>query len=205
MPRIIRAIVGLVLAIPAGWGTFAPEDEPASPRSMLLGGVSYQARQELVRQGDKAVIRTSVLAFEPGTDKSRWSVNLHDLPPRADGKPQSVSIRPILDGVLVIVNRCPIFVDPSDHRSERLAGWEVPGKSCEVHRKALIEDLVPIRYGLIRPPSWLYEGRKEFPHAYTSYLGGCVVRESKRALVGYCPECREAERAAVAAHRDDRN
>ena len=67
---------------------------------------------------------------------------------------------------------------------------------CEVHHQQLIEDKVPIAYGLFDWPKDFELARTRFPHAWSCVRGcGCVVQEEKQALVLYCPQCREAEKA----------
>ena len=69
-----------------------------------------------------------------------------------------------------------------------------PGAVCEVHNIPLQEGVVPITYGLIRPTGEETEARRKlFPHAWSSYHDGCVVKEAKWARVSFCPECRKAE------------
>jgi hypothetical protein len=76
-----------------------------------------------------------------------------------------------------------------------------PGKICEVHNIPLQEDVVPIRYGLIRPTAAEIEAcRKLFPHAASWYQGGCVVKKATGARVSFCPKCRKAEAAWQANH-----
>lgn len=65
---------------------------------------------------------------------------------------------------------------------------------CEIHAQPLREGMVPIRYGRPKYNLKEVEARREmFPHANSTYRGGCVVRDAKRARVTYCPECRKAE------------
>lgn len=69
-----------------------------------------------------------------------------------------------------------------------------PGAVCKVHNIPLQNGVVPIEYGLTRFTEEDLEAESNlFPHANSTYLGGCVVRDAKRARVSFCPECRKAE------------
>jgi len=205
MPWIHRAIVTSVLAVLAGWGVVALADEPGSPKPVLLGGVLYSVRPEVVREGDRTVVRTSVLAIEPGTAKPSWTANLRDVPASSDGKPPTASLRPIHKGLVVTVNQFASFIEPASRSVEPLLTTGETKQECEVHHKALIDDLVAVHYGLLGVQPWYRDAWKQFPHAATGCGGGCIVGPDspKRGLVRYCPECREVERAVLAAHRDD--
>jgi hypothetical protein len=76
-----------------------------------------------------------------------------------------------------------------------------PGGMCELHGRPLVEDVLRIEYGLIKPSAEWREARQEqFPHARSRYLGGCVEKPVTRARVSYCPECRRAEANWRATH-----
>jgi hypothetical protein len=70
-----------------------------------------------------------------------------------------------------------------------------PSKICEIHNIPLEEDVIPISYGYIELPTAgeIETRQKLFPHAWSSYNGGCVIEEAKQARVSFCPECRKAE------------
>jgi hypothetical protein len=70
--------------------------------------------------------------------------------------------------------------------------------SCSLHKVPLVEEEVPVRYGLIcLPPAYQEAKRRRFPNAFSFVLGGCLVsRTNPRMLkVRCCSLCREAERA----------
>jgi hypothetical protein len=70
--------------------------------------------------------------------------------------------------------------------------------SCSVHKVPLVEEEVPVRYGLIRlPPAYQEAKRRRFPNAYSFALGGCLVSPTNLRTwrARYCSQCREAERA----------
>jgi hypothetical protein len=67
---------------------------------------------------------------------------------------------------------------------------------CKVHKIALTEALIPISYGLHRPPErWKQARRALFPNANSSIPGGCVVHSSRPKMTrgAFCPKCREVE------------
>ncbi len=180
MPWIIRSIMSRVLAIVAGLGTIAPADEPGSPKPVLLDGVSYRARMEVVREGDRSIVRTALLAVEPGTDKPLWAANLRDVPASSDGKPSTASIRPIARGLVVTVNRFFSSIDPATRSVEPLlTGWESKDE-CEVHHKALIDALVPVVHGLIKSQPWYQDAVIRVP-ARGDGVGGRLHRRPGQA------------------------
>ncbi len=69
---------------------------------------------------------------------------------------------------------------------------------CERHNVKMEVELVPIFYGLpVGDPAYWKESQhaaKEFPHARSSYGGGCLVWKEKQALVYVCKKCRAARR-----------
>jgi hypothetical protein len=66
---------------------------------------------------------------------------------------------------------------------------------CPVHGTLLQEDTVGIRYGFpVLNEEYMKAERELFPYVNNSYLGGCIVKPEKRALVRYCTECRQAEK-----------
>lgn len=68
---------------------------------------------------------------------------------------------------------------------------------CSLHDELMPDDFVPIEYGLIRVDlsemSETHARFREFPNSNRSYRGGCVGRPAMRALVRFCPKCRDAE------------
>jgi hypothetical protein len=77
-----------------------------------------------------------------------------------------------------------------------------PGEVCEVHGTPLVEDIVPIVYGL---PARLTPAEGDFVHANfpcarTDCGGGCVVGSKTKARVSYCPDCRRARAEWEASH-----
>lgn len=75
--------------------------------------------------------------------------------------------------------------------------------TCRVHQVALLEEQVPVRYGLFRfPADYLRAQEEQFPNAYSFVLGGCRVSPANPTTrkVSYCPECRAAEKAWHEAH-----
>jgi hypothetical protein len=75
--------------------------------------------------------------------------------------------------------------------------------TCSVHKVSLLQEEVPVRYGLIRfSADFIQAKRAHFPNAYSFVLGGCLVSltNPKTRKVGYCPRCREAEKEWHEAH-----
>ena len=73
---------------------------------------------------------------------------------------------------------------------------------CKVHGVLLKKDRVEIIYGLmLYQDDYLEAQRTLFPNARTSATGGCIVEDTKFAIVAYCPKCRKAEAKWSRAHR----
>jgi len=66
--------------------------------------------------------------------------------------------------------------------------------ACEVHGEQLLEDTVPIVYGLLAfPPGYIGASMAEFPWSNEWVGGGCIVGDEEAMQVLYCPACRAAE------------
>ena len=64
---------------------------------------------------------------------------------------------------------------------------------CPLHLCELVDDTVPILYGLIIEEADLYEARRQtFPMAKEIVLGGCDIDDDNPVTqhVFYCPACR---------------
>lgn len=75
---------------------------------------------------------------------------------------------------------------------------------CEVHGTLLKVEDVKIAYGLIGFPAGYYQAQqRNFPHARSTVMGGCVISPSspKFQTVKYCPRCRAAEKRWSDAHK----
>ncbi|HQU82962.1 MAG TPA: hypothetical protein PKY59_07560 [Pyrinomonadaceae bacterium] len=67
-------------------------------------------------------------------------------------------------------------------------------KICEVHKIALINKKVPIRYGLYDPEPELDEAKRIlFPNAHTYISGGCEIQDEYQAEIKVCNECLKDE------------
>ena len=90
--------------------------------------------------------------------------------------------------------------------SNRLPDDFQEGKTrCKVHGVLLKKDRLEIIYGLTAYKVGYVEAREKlFPNANTNALGGCIVEETKFAIVAYCPKCRKAEARWSRAHRDEK-
>ncbi len=84
-------------------------------------------------------------------------------------------------------------------RFRRVRGSQaVETRRCDVHGEDLVQEEVPILYGLPRFPCGYEEAlMEEFPHAGTLVLGGCCVDGRQPTATRYwlCRSCREAEKA----------
>ncbi len=68
--------------------------------------------------------------------------------------------------------------------------------TCSVHKVELLEEEVPVHYGLIRFSADYIAAKKGlFPNANSFVLGGCIVSPThpKTRKAKYCPHCRAAE------------
>jgi len=65
---------------------------------------------------------------------------------------------------------------------------------CHVHVSRTKTERVPIHYGLPAfLPGYLEAQKTSFPNAWRDVKGGCVPQRPTRAVVQYCPKCREEE------------
>jgi hypothetical protein len=83
-----------------------------------------------------------------------------------------------------------------------------PELTCSLHHVELEMRVVPILYGeppvgneALAPRVYGEARQREFPFAMVQVGGGCMVSPPTRALVRSCPECEEAERTWVGAHK----
>jgi len=66
--------------------------------------------------------------------------------------------------------------------------------TCPVHDVPLRLGASPISYGLPVFESEYFKAKTEkFPFSYSTYLGGCMPKTQRIAIVRYCPICRQAE------------
>ena len=84
----------------------------------------------------------------------------------------------------------------------RACEWHRPFVSanaglCRQHEVALIDDVIPITYGLPFSDArgFAEAERAEFPNYAARFLGGCVLGDEQWVAVAYCPSCRAAELA----------
>lgn len=82
-------------------------------------------------------------------------------------------------------------------------------ETCPVHGASLLDDTVPVSYGLpILEPAFPGDShdrqRALFPHAAVQYENGCVLTEDSPwlARVRYCPKCRDARDEYLASGRE---
>jgi hypothetical protein len=66
---------------------------------------------------------------------------------------------------------------------------------CELHRVALVDDVIPMSYGLpgSDAPGFEEAERTLFPNYAARYLGGCMFDDEHWVAVACCPSCRAAE------------
>lgn len=70
----------------------------------------------------------------------------------------------------------------------------------EVHGVPLLHDRVDIVYGLpYFPPGYGDAKRQFFPHSRQEAFGGCIMGKPLQCAVEFCPQCRVAEDAWLAA------
>jgi hypothetical protein len=75
--------------------------------------------------------------------------------------------------------------------------WLHGGKehTCPVHGVAMLEDRVPIVYGMGSNHDQIVDKTDGAPFANTYVPAGCMVDDPKAAWVYYCPECRRRKDA----------
>jgi hypothetical protein len=190
---------GLMLMAMAGWSLSAA----AGPGPARPAEVSYRAGQEVrVERGRKIFVRATVEAVDLGTGQVLWSMDLRDEKMKGGREAPISSISPYGKGLVVVTEpatpdpgRGPgapltYLIDTNGRKSERVFDARGEPGECEVHRRPLLDDTVRLRFGKPRSHSALID-EPGYPHANTVHLGGCVVGEAERALVRYCPACRE--------------
>lgn len=94
----------------------------------------------------------------------------------------------------------------ADVKVGALTPQDAKRKKCEKHGAALKVDNVRVSFG-IAPlwPAGYYEASKaSFPNARSGIQGGCIIMPGMPRVqaVKYCPQCREAEKKWLAAHKD---
>ena len=66
---------------------------------------------------------------------------------------------------------------------------------CPLHNCVLVEDVVPILYGLIRySPEYRHAQQELFPHSKFTVLAGCMLGDEFRYTARFCEACRCAHR-----------
>jgi hypothetical protein len=201
---------------------------------VLVDGVEYRPMREVSRheQTFRQTYRGTVEAHDPGSGECLWKVTIREGAWPEVGLGMSdfpgVDHNQFLDRFALklsargreIAAETPdggiYLLDPETRRVRQLQApsppkrpildARLPGKTrCEVHDRALMEGVVPIRYGLCFPDAGDHQVRMtRFPYANPSVARGCVIGASSEARVLYCPKCREAERQWVAASAADR-
>ena len=71
---------------------------------------------------------------------------------------------------------------------------------CEIHGDRLIEDIVPIEYGLRFVDHEDLEASMLFPNAHEVLEGGCIVGPQTYARVKFCPSCRAQKKRWLLEH-----
>jgi hypothetical protein len=167
-------------------------------KTVTIDGVVYRPLEEIRQVGDRHVVVLSKFeAHDAATDRLLWSVTLRDDRDHPENARGGIRLaRRWAEGILV---ECPFdgfYVDPLARTAEPVrVERDEPGE-CQVHHKPLVEGLASIHYGLaaIRKASHEDEARL-FPNALTVINAGCLRWPANRALVRYCPACRDAEKA----------
>ncbi len=72
---------------------------------------------------------------------------------------------------------------------------------CPLHNMPTRTERVPVHYGLPAIPVGYLEARKaSFPNTWRDIKGGCVPQSPTKAVVHFCPRCREEEAKWMSAH-----
>lgn len=182
-------------------------------------GIEYRAVHErYTEKGAPAGIRAYLAAIEEKSGKELWKARLYDLryKGRMETDVQDVYVKALhleAPGILAVTeDETGYLVNRDKHTVKKLpqvrgslanlGGRDGPKimdargekQVCELHKAAMGEDFVPLRYGLIRfLPEEAKARMAKFPNANTSQMGGCVVRPVAWAQVRFCSRCREAE------------
>jgi hypothetical protein len=215
MAAVLRWGAAQVGAVPP-----RPKDVATANGWLVVDGVAYRPTREFDHQNFHfgQTCRANVEARDPGSGDLLWMVTVREGgigPNMLDMTDVSPDLSPDLFALRIsargrgIAAETPdggvYLLDPQTRRVRRLKApsppkrpvldARLPGKTrCEVHDRVLLEDVVPIRYGLYLLDALLYEVRStRFPYASPSFAGGCVVGPSREARVLYCTECRAAE------------
>lgn len=218
-----RQVLGL-LALVGLMGTTmmsaqAKRAAPPTAAPVREKGVEYRAVHErYAEKGAPAGIRAFLTAVDENSGKELWKTRLYDIRYKRELETdiQDVYVKALhleVPGILAVTeDEKAYLVDRVKHTVRALPSMRgsladlggVKGPKirdtrgdkqiCELHKVAMGEDFVPLRYGLIR---FLPEANKarlsKFPNANTSQLGGCVVGPVVWAQVRFCSRCREAE------------
>jgi Gram-negative bacterial TonB protein C-terminal len=140
----------------------------------------------------------AVMHWEFETLSEPTDLRLTFVWPRLLGPAAIVSVQPYGADLVAKIEPPPDTVSwlPKDYEE---------GKTrCKVHGALLKKDRVEIIYGLmLYKPGYFEAQQKSFPNAQTNAMGGCIVEETRFAIVAYCPKCRKAEARWSRAHRDD--
>lgn len=182
-------------------------------------GVEYRAEHERYSEkGAPAGIRGFLTAVDEKSGKELWKARLYDrrFQGQMETDVQEVYVKSLhleAPGILAITeDETGYLVSREKHTVRKLPEvrgslanlggpggpkiWTLSGdkKTCELHQVTMGEDIVPMRYGLIRfLPEEAKARMAKFPNANTTQMGGCVVRPTAWAQVRFCSRCREAE------------
>jgi TonB family protein len=187
----------------------APSIPPVAGMLHVLGNVvvnvkvdkTGKVRTANAVEGHPVLKRATVEAvmrweFEPLSEPT--DLRLTFVWPRLLGPVALVTVQPY--GTQLEVKLPP----PSDTVSWLPEDFEEGKTRCKVHGVPLKKDRLEIEYGLMGyKVGYLEAQRKSFPNANSSALGGCIVEETKFAIVAYCPKCRKAEARWSRAHREE--
>lgn len=213
----LTALVGVLVTttLPAQAKRVAPPvAEPVREK-----GIEYRAVHERYSEkGAPAGIRGFLSAVDEKSGKELWKSLLYDLRYKRDRETdvQDVYVKALFveaPGILAITEDETGYLVSRENRNVRKlpdvrgslahragAGspkiWSILGdkETCELHQVTMGEDIVALRYGLIRfPPDETKARLAKFPNANTSQMGGCVIRPTPWAQVRFCSRCREAE------------
>ena len=210
----------LVLILPLFLGFNAAQAQPSQPNliSFQPSSVSYDViklntgktriQMNLDDEGKVASLKllkgNALLFVKIKNDLAKWTFD-------ESGEPQrSIVVEAGIDDsnkniyaetkMIILPYRVEIKIIPPI-LSLVPSDWEEGASSCEIHSEVLIKDKLRIGYGLM---GYLYDYEayqkvkpELFPHASSSYGGGCVIEPDspEYAEVLYCQKCRAAESA----------
>ena len=222
------AIAGLgALSVP---NVAAKRAAPPTLKPLVVENTEYRAAyRRLERNGAPTGMQAMLEARVVTTKRLLWRVPLYEVKyqPGKETDVQDVFVSrlsPQLPGILAETEHKKAYLVSPDGNNVRelppagdrlidapedpdvarklIADGRGNRETCHVHEQPLGEDVVTLRYGMVRYSDDAFKARFElFPHAKPVYDAGCRVGPARWAVVRYCPECRSGLEAFYKARQ----